>query len=157
MHCEFAFVGPSPLVAVHRRFWKARVARHEQLGRHGQLGKWVQFDPVMLLAHAIIDGRTPEAATGNFSTLHMPTLVVNNHYQRGARRLGLVASHVSDVAACKAMDQLAPETIAADDLQPHYCLVKQHSQVLCRRTSRKCRACSLRNICRTGREAGHEY
>ena len=47
MQSAFAFVGASPLVEAHCRLLKAHVARH------GQLGKWVQFDPVIQFVKGI--------------------------------------------------------------------------------------------------------
>lgn len=102
-------------------------------------------------------GPKVSAAVVNFSTLHMPALVVNSHYQRVAKRLGLVATHSNDVAVCGKLNQLVPQTMTVNDLQQHYFLVKRHGQIVCQTTSPKCPICPLRDICRTGGGVGYAH
>ncbi len=87
------------------------------------------------------------AAVVNFSTLHMPALVVSTHYLRVAKRLGLIAPNATDQSANVSLAQLIPSNMTADDLQQNYFLVKRHGQSICRSSSKRCGLCCLFEIC----------
>ncbi|MGI9405117.1 MAG: endonuclease III domain-containing protein, partial [Hyphomicrobiaceae bacterium] len=96
-------------------------------------------------------GPKVSAAVVNFSTLHMPALVVDSHYMRVARRLGFVAADVSDNVVHRSLARLVPDEMTADDLEQHYFVVKRLGQTVCHRSAPACHACPLRTICPTGK------
>lgn len=98
-------------------------------------------------------GPKVSAAVVNFSTLHMRALVIDSHYLRVAKRLGLVERNASDKAANRSLARQVPSGMTADDLQQHYFVVKCLGQNVCRYSSPNCRACPLRNICPTGKRS----
>lgn len=95
-------------------------------------------------------GPKVSAAVVNFSTLGMPALVVDSHYQRIAKRLGFVTSKASDRAMDRSLGRLVPGWMTTDDLQQNYFLVKRHGQTVCHH-SPKCPACVLSDLCLLGR------
>lgn len=99
-------------------------------------------------------GPKVSAAVVNFSTLRMPALVVDSHYQRIASRFGLVAPKASDKATDRSLSRLVPIWMTTDDLQQHYFVAKRHGQMICRH-SPNCHACTLQDLCPTGRKLGN--
>lgn len=92
-------------------------------------------------------GPKVSAAVVNFSTLHMPALVVDSHYLRIARRLEFIAARTCDNEASRSLSRLVPKEMTADDLQQHYFVMKQHGRAVCRYHSTSCHVCPLSTMC----------
>jgi endonuclease-3 len=91
------------------------------------------------------------AAVLNFSMLRKPVLVVDCHYFRVAKRLGLLRANTPLSAAQRVlMTQHIPDEWTADDLDDHHSLMKLHGQAVCFHTRPHCWTCSFQDICPTG-------
>ena len=97
-------------------------------------------------------GPKVSAAVVNFSTLHMPALVVDSHYLRVVRRLGFVTKNASHRVTNRLLSRLVPDSMTVDELQQHYFLIKSHGQNVCRHRLPNCQICCLRTLCLTGKE-----
>jgi endonuclease-3 len=95
------------------------------------------------------------AAVMNFSTLRMRALVVDCHYFRVAKRLGVLGPKTSLRAAHRVlMNQHIPPEWSADDLGDHHRLMKLHGQNVCFARRPVCWKCTFQDICPTGQKGG---
>lgn len=103
-------------------------------------------------------GPKVSAAILNFSTLRKRVLVVDCHHFRVAKRLGLLRAKTHFPAAQRIlMNQHVPDAWTADDLDAHHSLMKLHGQTFCPHGPPLCGACSLRQLCPTGRRGRWEH
>lgn len=93
-------------------------------------------------------GRKVSASTLNFSTLHMPALVVDTHILRILRRFGFVRSRADAQAAYDMAMTILGDWSAADLAELHI-LMKRLGQTLCRADRVDCPACPINRRCRT--------
>jgi endonuclease-3 len=93
------------------------------------------------------------AAVLNFSRLRRRALVIDTHYVRVARRLGLLPCAVPDARAWRAIERLLPDAWTAADLDAHHLLMKAHGQTRCRDTDPLCPGCVLADLCAARRAA----
>jgi len=96
-----------------------------------------------------LDGVGPKvsAAVLNFSTLRMRALVVDTHYFRVAKRLGLLPAAVPFPSACRVLMRQLPDDWSAAELDDHFELVKTHGQQRCRHANPLCGDCPLTDLC----------
>ena len=87
------------------------------------------------------------AATLNFSRLNRPSMVVDGHVHRVARRLGLTARTGDETATYHAVMEQAPDDWAAEDILELHRLVKSHGQSICSHFEPACGLCALRDLC----------
>jgi endonuclease-3 len=87
------------------------------------------------------------AATLNFSRLNRPSMVIDGHVHRVARRLGLTARTGDETATYHAVMEQAPSDWAAEDFLEFHRLVKSHGQSICSHFEPACGLCALRDLC----------
>lgn len=92
-------------------------------------------------------GPKTAAAALNFSTLHRRALVVDTHYWRVARRLGLVSLKTSLAKAPQLLTQQIPSSFNADDTEANFILMKKLGQEYCHPAKPECARCPLRSMC----------
>lgn len=92
-------------------------------------------------------GRKVSAATLNFSTLRMRSLVVDTHHLRIVRRLGLIRPHATYEEAYRRLMPRLPEHWTASELDDHHQLLKRLGQTVCRHEAPRCDCCPLRDLC----------
>jgi endonuclease-3 len=97
------------------------------------------------------------AATLNFSRLSRPSMVVDGHVHRVARRLGLTPRTGDETATYHAIMEQAPDDWGADDFLEFHRLMKSHGQSICSHFEPACGLCALRDLCpRVGVTADQE-
>ncbi|HEY1721712.1 MAG TPA: hypothetical protein VGG27_10735 [Magnetospirillaceae bacterium] len=96
-----------------------------------------------------LPGAGPKVAATvlNFSTLARPVLVMDSHYLRVARRVGLLPACGSDTIAYRIIERQVPESWSAEALGDHHWLMKIHSQRRCHKTAPLCVGCALGDLC----------
>lgn len=92
-------------------------------------------------------GPKTAAAVLNFSTLHQRALVVDTHYWRVARRLGLIPEKTSLAKAAHLLAQQIPSSFNAADAEINFILMKKLGQEYCRPARPECARCPLRSMC----------
>lgn len=91
-------------------------------------------------------GRKVSASTLNFSTLHMPALVVDTHILRTLRRFGFVGSKADARSAHDTMMALLHDWSAADLAELHM-LMKCLGQHICCADQAHCGVCPISRRC----------
>lgn len=94
-------------------------------------------------------GRKVAAATLNFSTLRMRTLVIDTHHLRVLQRLRLVGRRTNLTQAHDLVMPLLPADWLAEDLDDHHQLMKILGQTICRHRAPICRCCPIQDLCPT--------
>ena len=92
-------------------------------------------------------GRKVSAATLNFSTLRMRSLVVDTHHLRVARKLGLTRPNATHEEAYRRLMPRLPLEWNAARLDDHHQLMKRLGQTVCRADGGRCPECPLRDLC----------
>lgn len=92
-------------------------------------------------------GRKVSASTLNFSTLNMPSFVVDVHVLRILRRFGFVRSKAETVTAYDAVMAMT-DTWSAAELAELHMLMKRLGQTICRFDRACCRNCPIRRRCK---------
>jgi endonuclease III len=97
-------------------------------------------------------GRKVSAASLNFSTLHMPALVIDTHVLRVMQRLWLVSPKADTRMA---YDHIMAELYdwSAGELSELHCLMKALGQTHCHAAWPQCRSCPLNEVCESARQA----
>ncbi len=96
-----------------------------------------------------LDGVGPKASAAvlNFSTLGMRALVVDTHYYRVAKRLGVLPARTAFPAAHRLLTRQLPDDWSAAALDDHFELMKAHGQKRCRHANPICEGCPLADLC----------
>jgi len=113
------------------------------------LGGWRVEDALAWLERLPGVGRKVAAATLNFSTLKMKALVIDTHYLRVSRRLGLVGPRADYREAYDRIMPFLPTVWTADDIDDHHRLMKILGQTICRPQRANCDKCPLNDLCKT--------
>jgi endonuclease III len=92
-------------------------------------------------------GPKTAAAVLNFSALHQRALVVDTHYWRVARRLGLISLKTSLAKSSYSLARQIPVSWNADDTEENFILMKELGQTLCHHGVPECPRCPLRPMC----------
>ncbi len=103
-------------------------------------------------------GPKVSAAVLNFSRLRKRALVIDTHYLRVVRRLGLIGTGVGDDRAYRVLERLLPDAWGAEAIGDHHWRVKTHGQTRCRAIVPQCVGCPLDDVCQTAplRDTRHE-
>jgi len=92
-------------------------------------------------------GPKTSAAVLNFSTLHQRALVVDTHYWRVARRLGLILPKTSLAKSSQLLTRQIPSFWTADDTEKNFIFMKKLGQEYCHYAAPECARCPLQSIC----------
>jgi endonuclease-3 len=98
-------------------------------------------------------GAKTSAAVVNFSSLRRRAICVDSHHLRVTQRLGFVTKSAGARETEHRLMEMAPEDWPPEILDEHHTLIKIHGQRTCIKSSPRCRACPLLDLCPTGTSA----
>lgn len=113
----------------------------------GFLADWPVEEAMAWLQSLPGVGVKSAAAALNFSTLNRPTLVVDTHVHRVARRLGLAGRGSEPSGTHAALMALTPRTWSAEALLDLHWLLKRLGQSICTDAPPRCGMCPLNAAC----------
>ena len=116
------------------------------------LAKMPVAEALALLEQLAGVGPKVAASVLNFSTLQMPSFVVDEHVRRVLCRFGLVRPK-ADVRTCREFVTATLHEATAEDFRELHILLKRLGQVACHAGDPNCRICPLADLCRAGRHA----
>ena len=101
-------------------------------------------------------GPKTSAAVISFSSLRGKAMPVDSHHFRVAVRLGIIEEKLGEAKAHKVLEDLLPETFAAQDVYDHHQVMMKHGQKVCFYNRPACHECVLLELCPTGQKLMQE-
>ncbi|CAN7296896.1 Fe-S cluster assembly protein HesB [Phyllobacterium sp. LjRoot231] len=97
-------------------------------------------------------GPKVSACVLNFSDLHKRALVIDTHYLRFAKRVGLIPDNRPINRVVIALERQIPNSWNEDESEMNYILVRLLTEEFCSANSPKCSSCPLQDICAYGEQ-----